>query len=125
MAPRPTLNPRLGALIRRRRLSAGLSLRALAENCGVNYSAISKIESGQVASPDPGKLRAIGLALDIDPQDLYALAGYSVSQGLPTFAPYLRSKYELPDQAIDELEDYFNQLRKRYGFSEGHDESPR
>jgi transcriptional regulator with XRE-family HTH domain len=125
VAPRPTLNPRLGALVRSRRLAAGLTLRALGDLCGVHYSAINKIEAGQVASPDPAKLRAIGLALKIDPQDLYALAGYSVSEGLPNFAPYLRSKYELPDQAIDELEHYFNQLRKRYGFSGGDDESPR
>ena len=125
MAPRPTSNPRLGALIRSSRLRAGLSLRELADRCGVHYSAINKMELGQVASPDPGKLRAIALALEIDPQDLYALANYSVSEGLPTFAPYLRSKYQLPDQAIADLEHYFNQLRRRYGFSGGNDESPR
>lgn len=123
MSPRPKLNPRLGALIRTQRLEAGLSLRGLAARSGVNYSTLSRIEDGQAASPDASKLRAIALALDIDPQDLYALAGYSVSQGLPTFAPYLRSKYDLSDQAIDELESYFNMLRKRYGFTEGHDES--
>lgn len=124
MPSRPVINPRLGALLRHEREQAGFSLRELAERSGVHYSAIAKIEQGQVGSPEPMKLRAIARALGIDVQDLYALAGYTVPDRLPGFAPYLRSKYEqLPDAAIDELENYFEQLKERYGFEEGDDES--
>jgi transcriptional regulator with XRE-family HTH domain len=125
MTNRPIVNPRLGAAIRDEREQAGLSLRELADRCGVHYSAIAKIEQGQVASPDPAKLRAIARVLKMDVRDLYALSGYAVPDGLPGFAPYLRSKYELPDDAISELERYFEDLKARYGFEEGDDESPR
>ena len=122
MNPRPTVNPRLGALVRRERERAGMSLRDLATNAGIHYSGLHLIEQGRVQSPDPVKLRAIALALGIDPQDLYALSGYTVPDRLPHLAPYLRSKYDLPDAAIDELESYFNQLQARYGFGEGDDD---
>ena len=119
MPRRPITNPRLGALIRNERIRAGLSLRALADRCGVHYSALNKIELGQVASPDPGKLRAIALALQLDVQDLYALAGYAVPDRLPGLPAYLRTKYDLNDAAIDEMEEYFDRLRQRYGFPGG------
>ena len=116
MPQRAITNPRLGALIRAERRRAGLSLRGLAERCGVHYSALNKIELGQVASPDPTKLRAIAIALRIDVQDLYVLSGYAVPDRLPNLPAYLRTKYSLPDAAIDEMEEYFDRLRQQYGF---------
>ena len=124
MAPRPIVNPRLGAVLRTERERAGLSLRELAIQTGTHSSGLHLIAQGRVMSPDPIKLRAIAHALNCDVQDFFALAGYSVPDRLPSLAPYLRSKFDLPDAAIDELQTYFDQLRDRYGFSEGDDELP-
>ena len=122
MTARPIVNPRLGAMIRHERERSGLSLRELATQTGIHFSGLNLMEQGRISSPDPQKLQAIARVLKCDVQDLYALSGYSVSDRLPNLAPYLRSKYELPDDAIDELENYFNQLRDRYGFGEADDD---
>lgn len=34
---------------------------------------------------------------------------------LPALAPYLRVKYDLPEQAVDQLQDYFELLSAKYG----------
>jgi hypothetical protein len=47
--------------------------------------------------------------------DLYGLAGYEIPEGLPTLQPYLRAKYDLPPEAVADLERYFELLRNYYG----------
>jgi hypothetical protein len=55
-------------------------------------------------------------ALDLDRQDLFALAGYRVPEGLPNLGPYLRTKYgeDLPDEAIAEITSFFDYTRDKY-----------
>ena len=50
-------------------------------------------------------------------EDLYALAGYKTPDELPTFRPYMRAKYDLPPEAVRELESYFEFLRNQYGIA--------
>ena len=57
---------------------------------------------------------AIARALKVDFEDLYSLAGYESPERLPTFQPYLRAKYELPPEAVADLERYFELLRNYY-----------
>ncbi len=57
---------------------------------------------------------AIARALEVDFEDLYSLAGYESPERLPTFRPYLRAKYELPPEAVADLERYFELLRSYY-----------
>jgi hypothetical protein len=66
-------------------------------------------------APSPNTLTGIAAALEVPLQDLYALAGYETPKGLPSFRPYLRARYNLPPEAIDQLESYFNFLRAQYG----------
>ena len=122
MTARAIVNPRLGALLRHERERSSLSLREVSAQTGIHSSALHMMEQGRIASPDPQKLQAIARVLKCDVGDLYALSGYSVTDKLPTFAPYLRTKYDLPDGAIDELETYFKSLRDRYGFGEVEDD---
>ena len=61
-----------------------------------------------------GLMQTIARVIDVRYEDLYGLAGYDTPERLPTFAPYLRAKYELPPQAIGELERYFEMLRNFY-----------
>lgn len=104
-------NKTLGEYIRHRRLSRGLSLNDVAETSGLHFSYWSKLENGAYDSPSPKHLLVIARSLDVNIEDLYALAGYEIPERLPTFTPYLRAKYELPPEAIADLERYFELLR--------------
>ena len=49
--------------------------------------------------------------------DLYAAAGYPTPTELPSFTPYLRSKYGgLPPEARAELQETFQRLSEKYGY---------
>jgi hypothetical protein len=53
--------------------------------------------------------------LQLPLEDLYSLAGYESPKGLPSFKPYMRAKYDLPPEAVADLERYFEMLRNYYG----------
>lgn len=120
----------LGRQLRRRRDDLGLSLRQLAERADTTDTTIIRIEQGAYAAPAPDKLSRIAEALDLNLADVFALADYSVPSELPTFSPYLRTKYrDLPAPAVEELERSFQRITKRHGFepagpAPGEDEQP-
>jgi transcriptional regulator with XRE-family HTH domain len=111
----PINNPELGDAIRKAREDKGLSQRQLGKASGVDYSNISRIENGERSAPDVATLQRLARTLDVDVEDFYALAGYLMPEGLPELAPYMRAKYDLPNEAAEELERYFARLQKRYG----------
>jgi transcriptional regulator with XRE-family HTH domain len=111
----PSKRNELGNYIRKTRQERGLSLRALATASKLDWSYIGRLEKGEIAAPDPGKLQKLAMALEIDIEDFYALAGYTVPEGLPGLAPYLRVKYDLPEAATGEVERYVARLKRRYG----------
>lgn len=108
-------NQNLGEYVRARRQSLGLSLQDAAERSGLHFSYWSKLEAGQYEAPAPKYLLVIARTLGVTTEDLYGLAGYDIPERLPTFTPYLRAKYELPPEAVAELERYFELLRNFYG----------
>ena len=108
-------NQSLGEYIRTRRLSRGLSLQQAAAESKLHLSYWSKLEAGQYEAPAPKHLQAIAKVLDVHFEDLYNLAGYEAPERLPSFTPYLRAKYELPPEAVADLERYFELLRNFYG----------
>ena len=57
-------------------------------------------------------------ALDIEVADLYSEAGFVDAHGLPGFAPYLRAKYHLPDDAVDQLLAHFALINEKYRSTE-------
>jgi imidazolonepropionase-like amidohydrolase len=69
-------------------------------------------------------------ALGLNVDEVLATAGLAEADNLPTFRPYLRSKYpELPEPAQAELDRYFSVLAERYGINvngprAGEDEAP-
>lgn len=105
----------LGKLIARERARQGLSLETLGNAAGGNRSTIMRLERGKFGRPDPEKLERIARALDLDAGDLFALAGYVPSDGLPNFGPYLEAKFgdELSASARKELVRHFERLRKK------------
>ncbi|MFL6137405.1 MAG: helix-turn-helix domain-containing protein [Frankiaceae bacterium] len=115
-------NQRLGEALRAARYAKGLTTRQIGAGVGISHPQVSKIEAGRFAVP-PEKLRAFAEVLDLKPDDLFALAGYPVA-GQPALAPYLRSRYgaELPEQAIDQITEYFELLRRKHTIERGEDE---
>jgi transcriptional regulator with XRE-family HTH domain len=109
----------LGNYVRATREAAGWSLRRLAAATGVNPTWLMRLERGQYHSPDPRLLARLAQALGIDTADLFLAADYRGSDGLPGFAPYLRAKYELPPEAVDQLAAHFDLINERYRRSEG------
>jgi transcriptional regulator with XRE-family HTH domain len=107
---------RLGQLIQQTRHTKNLSLRRLASMSGVPYSTILRLERGEIARPRPDMLTAIAGVLLIPIADIYAIVNYSAPHDLPSFAPYLRVRYQdLSPGAIDELTSYFENLAARDG----------
>jgi transcriptional regulator with XRE-family HTH domain len=108
-------NQTLGDYIRSRRLSLGLSRAGAAEASDLDASYWAKLETGHYSKPAPQHLSTIAGVLGVAVEDLYGLAGYDIPERLPSFQPYLRAKYDLPPEAIADLERYFDLLRSHYG----------
>ncbi len=103
----------LGQFIQRHRLAKGTSIRALARALDINAATVMRIETGE-STPSPKQLQRVARTIEVDIKDLYALAGYFMPEGLPDFAPYLRSKYDLPDSAVDALDEYFQHVAEKH-----------
>lgn len=102
---------KLAKTIQRRREAAGLSLGALARKIGVPPSTVMRLERGEVEAPDPDKLERLAAALEIDPEELFAL--YPAPERLPDFAPYLRAKFGMSAEAVKEAEQFFGELEAK------------
>lgn len=102
-----------GEALHGRRLHQGLSLNALAARSGLDKSVISRLESGAIAHPSISVLRRLAPALQLTETELFGLLGASSRDRLPSLQPYLRAKYDLPDQAIADITAYL----ARYGVS--------
>lgn len=107
----------LAQLLREAREGLGLSAREVGKRSGITDSNIVRLEQGAIANPRPETLKAIADVLELDLADVYAAAGYVQPDGLPSFAPYLRSKYgDLPAEAQQELERSFKTVAEKYGY---------
>jgi hypothetical protein len=91
---------------------------------------VVRLEQGAIDAPAPDKLSRIADALGLSLADVFALADYSVPSELPSFQPYLRTKYRrLPTSAVQELEKAFTRIARRHGLdlqgpAPGEDELP-
>jgi transcriptional regulator with XRE-family HTH domain len=115
---------RLGAYVQQLRLERALSLRGLAAGARVDFSWLSRLERGRIASPDARLLWRVARALDIEVADLYLEAGFGDAHGLPGLGPYLRAKYHLPPEAVAQLEAHFDLINEKYRSNHPADEGP-
>jgi transcriptional regulator with XRE-family HTH domain len=92
----------LGAYVQKLRLETGLSIRGLARAADVDATGISRMEKGDEI-PTPHTLASLARVLEVDVSDLLILAGYPVTTELPAFQPYLRARYDLSPEAIEQL----------------------
>ena len=120
----------LGRRLRTRREELGLSKRQLAEQVDMNDATIVRLEQGLFAAPRPDKLSRIAEVLGLSLADVFAFAEYVVPGDLPSFHPYLLSKYpDMPKGAIDHLLREFDRITNEYdlaleGAQEGEGKSP-
>src|SRR5581483_8782122 len=121
---------RFGRWLRAKRQEAGLSTIQLGKRAGMSDTTIVRFEQGAFSAPAPDKLARIADVLKLELADLYAMADYAVPDDLPSFQPYLRTKYrDLPQRAIADLNRAFTDIAKRHGYdprgpSPGEDEQP-
>ncbi len=88
-------NPRgeaFGALVREARREAGMTQEELVDRSGVSRSTILRWESGDASRPDPDQVRALCLALGVDPRRAAVALGYLSPEDLdlpggPTLDP--------------------------------------
>lgn len=107
----------LEEILRDAREAKGLSLRDVAERTGISRSHLGYLETGQRERPDPRVLRLLADLYGLALSDLYLAAGYDLPDKLPTFTPYLRSRYhDLPKAAQHELQDSFRRITAKYGY---------
>lgn len=93
-----------------------MSARQLANVADMKQTTINRIEQGQFANPRPDTLVRLTEALGLNLADVYAHAGYVVPADLPSFKPYLRTKYrDLPTGEVEKIEAYAARLAKKHG----------
>lgn len=108
---------RLMQVLTAARQRQGLSARELAKRSGVAASNIVRLERGDITRPTVETLDALARVLELDSARVYEAAGYQRSAVLPTFKPYLRSKYrDLPPAARAEIETSFARIAEKYGY---------
>jgi transcriptional regulator with XRE-family HTH domain len=115
---------KLGAYVQRLRLERAMSVRGLAARAKVDFSWLSRLERGRIASPDARSLWRVARALEVEVADMYLEAGFGDAHGLPGFGPYLRAKYHLPQEAVDQLEAHFALINEKYSASRTKEEVP-
>lgn len=101
----------VGEIIKAKRLEMGLSMAKASTAAHVDARWWSRLEQGVYENPDPKSLNRVAKVLDLEVTDLFVAANFS--DGLPSFAPYLRSRYDLPPEAIRQLQEHFDLLDQR------------
>lgn len=99
----------LGKLLSRARRGKGLSLRQVADKVGVTHLTIYHLEQGVYLKPSPQNLQKLARVLDLAVEDLFAKVGYAMPD-LPDFAPFLRTKYDLSDDVVAQMERYLARI---------------
>lgn len=108
----------LGRVLREKREGLGLSLRQLGKLVDLPDVTVLRFEQGAYAAPAPDKLARVAAALGMSLADAFALADYAVPSDLPSFMPYLRTKYrDLPAEDAKAIERYAQKLAKKHGVS--------
>ena len=94
----------LAAVVRQLRTEAGLSLYELAKRSGINRAKLARIESGEIRRPTQETINSLARALQTEPEVLYDSVWQDSDQPLPSAAIYFRSKYQLNEAQIRQLE---------------------
>lgn len=111
-----TITTDLGRKLGQARRAKHLTQYGVAKRTGhLHRATLQRIELGEITRPRPETLQALAEVLDLNLDDLLALAGYPQFDELPDFEPYLRARHgDLPDDAIAQLVDHFDLIADKY-----------
>lgn len=98
-----------GEYLKGLRQSKGLGIRELARRAELDAGGITRIEQGG-RIPTLDTLKALATALEVPPSDLFTMAGYVIPSDLPSMSTYLRTRYDLSDDAIASVDEYVQKL---------------
>jgi transcriptional regulator with XRE-family HTH domain len=115
------LNQSLGQRVRTLREQRDVSVRTLAQSAGVDATWLSRVEHDKYQQPDARLLSRLADALGADVAEFFSAAGYSRPPQLPNFTGYLRARYDLPEEAIAQLQAHFDLINNKYTSEKGDD----
>jgi transcriptional regulator with XRE-family HTH domain len=108
----------IGRMVREAREAAGLSQAELARRLERNEAYVSRLEQGKFGRPQPEVIVALAENLPIKLSDLCAVTNYPFPSELPSLHAYLRVMHpDWPDNAVDNLADYYEFIRQRYSLN--------
>ena len=106
----------LGRMLKEARDAHKYSTYKLGELAEMNQATIVRLEAGSIGVPSPDKLSRLAEVLGLSAADMFALVDYTVPTDLPSFKPYLRTKYKaLPQGDIEKIEAFAAGLAKKHG----------
>lgn len=108
---------RLGEYLRKLRPENQPSLREIAERSGLNEHFLYKLERGVFETVKLDTLRLIAKGYGVPVEKLLAESGIVNwdEPALPDLDVYLRTKFGLTDQAIEDLKKYKEFVERKYG----------
>ncbi|MBV7699916.1 helix-turn-helix domain-containing protein [Streptomyces sp. TRM70350] len=107
-----------GEYLKSLRNARKLGVRELARKANLDAGGITRIEHGKI-SPTLDTLKALGVALEVPLSDLFAMAGYVIPSDLPSMSTYLRTRYDLSEDAIASVDEYVQKLITEKGLDPG------
>ena len=103
----------LGETIRTAREAHGLGLRQLARLVNAHPAQVLRWESGETV-PAPKALAAVAEQLELRASDLFKLAGVPVPSDVASLPAMLRADYDLPTEAIADIEAYIAKVAREH-----------
>lgn len=91
------------------------SLRDIADRSGLSHAFHSKLEAGQYKTVGIETLRSVAKGYGVPVEKLLSVAGITEETALPELGAYLRSKYGLTEEAVEEAKAFIADVRKRHG----------
>jgi transcriptional regulator with XRE-family HTH domain len=103
----------LGSTLRAAREAQGLDRKQLAELLSVAPSQVTRWEADE-KTPSVQSLVVLARQLELRTADLFALAGLPIPDELTSLPAMLRAEYDLPPEAIAEIQTHIADVAKRY-----------
>lgn len=106
----------LGALIKKKRLEKGLSIRRLAELSGISHTEVKRIEDGMRKQTSPQVIRSIAGALNVPYEELMAAAGYidePAQEQESTAAAGIQNVDDLSPEELKEVNEFIEFLKNK------------